>query len=70
VSFQLRPGPGSERLLVDGLVTLVLAAMIWSTWPSSAAWVVGTLLGIGMVFLGHNSSKGGRGRGDTGCNRP
>jgi uncharacterized membrane protein HdeD (DUF308 family) len=26
--------------------------MIWSTWPSSAAWVVGVLVGISMLFSG------------------
>jgi uncharacterized membrane protein HdeD (DUF308 family) len=52
VSFQLRPLPGSGWLLVDGIVTLLLAVMIWSTWPSSAAWVVGTLVGISMMFSG------------------
>ena len=26
--------------------------MIWSTWPSSAIWVVGTMVGIGMFFSG------------------
>jgi uncharacterized membrane protein HdeD (DUF308 family) len=52
LSFQLRPLPGSGWLLVDGIVTLVLAVMIWSTWPSSAAWVVGTLVGISMLFSG------------------
>lgn len=43
---------GAGWLLVDGLITLVLAVMIWSTWPSSAAWAVATLLGIGMFFSG------------------
>jgi uncharacterized membrane protein HdeD (DUF308 family) len=52
LSFQLRPAPGSGWLLVDGVVTLVLAVMIWSTWPSSALWVVGTLVGISMFFSG------------------
>ena len=28
------------------------AVMIWSTWPSSALWVVGTLVGISMFFSG------------------
>jgi uncharacterized membrane protein HdeD (DUF308 family) len=50
--FRLRPAGGSGWLLVDGIVTFVLSAMIWSTWPSSAAWVVGTLVGISMVFSG------------------
>ena len=52
LSFRLRPAPGSGWLLVDGIITLVLAMMIWSTWPSSAAWVVGTLIGISMLFSG------------------
>jgi len=52
LGFRLRPASGSGWLLFDGVVTLVLAAMIWSTWPSSALWVVGTLVGISMFFSG------------------
>jgi uncharacterized membrane protein HdeD (DUF308 family) len=52
LSFQLRPAPGTGWLMVDGIITLVLAVMIWSTWPSSALWVVGTLVGISMFFSG------------------
>ncbi len=52
LSLQLRPAPGSGWLMADGIVTLVLAVMIWSTWPSSAVWVVGTLIGISMFFSG------------------
>jgi uncharacterized membrane protein HdeD (DUF308 family) len=52
LSFQLRPLRGSGWLLVDGVITLVLAIMIWSTWPSSAEWVIGTLVGISMFFSG------------------
>ncbi len=52
LSFQLRPAPGSGWLLVDSIITLVLAVMIWSTWPSSAVWIVGTLVGISMFFSG------------------
>ena len=49
---RLRAIPGSGWLMVDGVITLVLAVMIWSTWPSSAVWVVGTLIGISMLFSG------------------
>jgi uncharacterized membrane protein HdeD (DUF308 family) len=52
LSFRLRPARGSGWLMVDGIITLVLAVMIWSTWPSSAVWVVGTLVGISMFFSG------------------
>src|SRR5262249_54180522 len=49
---RLRAIPGSGWLTVDGIIRLVLAIMIWSTWPSSAVWVVGTLIGISMLFSG------------------
>jgi uncharacterized membrane protein HdeD (DUF308 family) len=52
LSFQLRPLPGSGWLLFDGIVTLVLAAMIGSAWPISSVWAVGTLVGISMFSSG------------------
>src|SRR5260370_23545760 len=52
LSFQLRPMPGSRWLLLDGIITLILAVMIWRTWPSSTEWVIGTLVGISMLFSG------------------
>jgi len=52
LSFRLRPAPGSGWLLFDGIVTLILSAMIWATWPSNTPWVVGTLIGISMIFSG------------------
>jgi uncharacterized membrane protein HdeD (DUF308 family) len=48
----LRPLPGSSWLLIDGIVTLILAVMIWRTWPSSTGWIIGTLVGISMLFSG------------------
>jgi uncharacterized membrane protein HdeD (DUF308 family) len=52
LGFILRPLPGSGWLLFDGVVTLILAVMIWRTWPSSTEWVIGTLVGISMLFSG------------------
>jgi len=52
LGFTLRPLPGSGWLLVDGIITLILAVMIWRTWPSSTGWVIGTLVGISMLFSG------------------
>ena len=52
LGFTLRPLPGSGWLLFDGIVTLILAVMIWRTWPSSSEWVIGTLVGISMLFSG------------------
>jgi uncharacterized membrane protein HdeD (DUF308 family) len=50
--FQLRPRHGAGWLLVDGIITFVLAVMIWRSWPASTVWVIGTLVGISMVFSG------------------
>jgi uncharacterized membrane protein HdeD (DUF308 family) len=44
--------PGSGWLLFDGVVTLILALLIWRTWPSDTEWVIGTLVGISMLFSG------------------
>lgn len=52
LSFRLRPLPGSRWLLFDGIITLILAVLIWRSWPSSAPWVIGTLVGISMLFSG------------------
>ena len=52
LGFKLRPLPGSRWLLFDGIVTLILAGMIWGTWPSSSAWVIGSLVGISMLLSG------------------
>jgi uncharacterized membrane protein HdeD (DUF308 family) len=52
VSFRHRPRPGSNWLLVDGLVTLVLAVVMWRTWPSSTAWLIGVLVGFSLLLRG------------------
>jgi uncharacterized membrane protein HdeD (DUF308 family) len=39
-------------LLTDGVISLVLASMIWFHLPSSAMWVIGTLIGISILFSG------------------
>jgi uncharacterized membrane protein HdeD (DUF308 family) len=52
LSFRLRPMHGSGWLLADGVITLILGILIWRTWPSSSEWVIGTLVGISMLFSG------------------
>jgi uncharacterized membrane protein HdeD (DUF308 family) len=52
LSYQLRQESGAGWLLFDGIVTLVLAFMIWANWPSSSVWAIGTLVGVSMLFSG------------------
>ena len=51
-AYQVRPRAGSGWLIFDAIITLLLAVMIWRHLPSSAAWAIGTLVGISMLFSG------------------
>ena len=50
--FQLRRRHGVTWFLINGLVTLFLGVLIWSQWPFSSAWAIGTLVGISLLFSG------------------
>lgn len=49
---RLRHLPGTVWFLVDGLISLLLAGLIFFHWPSSSLWAVGTLVGISLLFSG------------------
>jgi len=50
--FQMRSMRGSSWILIDGVVTLLLGLMIYMQWPSSAAWAIGTLVGVSLIISG------------------
>jgi uncharacterized membrane protein HdeD (DUF308 family) len=50
--FQMRSTQGSGWMLFDGIVTLLLAGLIWAQWPSSSLWAIGTLVGVSMIISG------------------
>jgi uncharacterized membrane protein HdeD (DUF308 family) len=52
LSYRLRHERGAGWLLFDGIVTLILALMIWSSWPYSGIWAIGILVGVSMLFSG------------------
>lgn len=51
-SFNLKPEAGWGWVLFDGIITLVLGAMIWRQWPLSGAWAVGVLVGLRLLMAG------------------
>jgi uncharacterized membrane protein HdeD (DUF308 family) len=51
--------PGRVWFLVDGVVSLVLAGLIFAHWPSSSLWAIGTLVGISLVLSGIARMSGG-----------
>ena len=51
LAFQIVPS-GRRWMILEGAVTIILAIMIWRTWPFSTIWAIGTLVGISMIFSG------------------
>ena len=50
--FSVPKVDGSGWVLFDGIITLFLGVMIWMGWPSTATWVIGTLVGISLIMTG------------------
>jgi uncharacterized membrane protein HdeD (DUF308 family) len=51
-AFKVRPRQGTAWLWINAAITLILAIMIWKTWPVSSTWAIGTLVGLSMIFSG------------------
>ena len=50
--FRLRSEQASGWILFNGIVALILGALIWLHWPSSAVWAIGTLVGVYLLMTG------------------
>jgi uncharacterized membrane protein HdeD (DUF308 family) len=44
--------PSWGWVLVNGFVTSFLGVLIWLQWPNSTIWVIGTFVGIDLIFNG------------------
>ena len=54
--------PHRAWLLLSGVVTLLLGVYIWRQLPGAAVWVIGTLVGIDMIFIVWFVGDAGNGR--------
>lgn len=52
LAFRLRPEQNWTWVLGNAILTLVLGAMIWFQWPFDAPWLIGTLVGVSVLFTG------------------
>ena len=52
MAFQIKPVKGWGWALFSGVISALLGAMIWSQFPVSGVWTVGTLIGIKLFFSG------------------
>jgi len=51
-AFGSRPQAGWGWLLASGVVSVLLAVMIWRQFPLSGAWAIGTLVGVRLLMSG------------------
>src|SRR5208283_2133831 len=49
--FRMRSDGASGWLLLNGIITLALGALIWFHWPSSTVWAIGTLVGVNLLMV-------------------
>lgn len=52
LAFRLRPQQNWTWPLGNGIITLLLGGMIWFQWPFNAPWLIGTLVGVSVLFTG------------------
>lgn len=52
IATKMKPLTGWGWLFFSGLLALGMAVLIWIGWPGTAAWVIGLLVGINMLFFG------------------
>jgi uncharacterized membrane protein HdeD (DUF308 family) len=61
--FRMRRHEGRWWVLINGLLAIVLAVLLWRQWPLSGAWAVGVLVGVHILFTGVTMIVIGRGLG-------
>jgi uncharacterized membrane protein HdeD (DUF308 family) len=50
--LRLRNEGAASWLLINGIITMVLGALIFFHWPSSSIWAIGTIVGINLLMTG------------------
>lgn len=52
MGFNVPPASGRNGILFSGAISLLLGGLIWSQWPLSGLWAVGTLMGVDFLLTG------------------
>ena len=52
MSFKMKPVKGWGWMLAGGIVSVIFAVMIGRQFPESGVWLVGTLVGVSLLFEG------------------
>ena len=52
LAVEIKPAKGWFFMLLNGLLSLLLGAIVLVGWPLSSTWLVGLLIGISFLFDG------------------
>lgn len=52
LAFEIRPANGWLFMLINGLLSFALGAIVLFSWPFGSSWVIGLLIGISFFFDG------------------
>jgi uncharacterized membrane protein HdeD (DUF308 family) len=52
MSLRMVDEPGRAWIAASGVLSFVLAGLLWAGFPGSAAWVIGLLVGISLLTTG------------------
>ena len=51
-AFKIKPDQGWGWMLFNGIIAVLLGAMIWRQWPVSGEWAIGILVGVHILISG------------------
>jgi len=52
LSFELRPMFSWSWILISGIMSVLLGALIWLPWPGSSFWLIALFVAISLLFRG------------------
>ncbi|WP_265110203.1 HdeD family acid-resistance protein [Halosolutus halophilus] len=52
MAVRMADQPGRAAVAVSGVISIVLAGLLWAGFPASAAWAIGLLVGISLFMTG------------------
>ncbi len=52
LAFQIRPEPNWLSVLINGIITLALGAIVVFQWPGDSPWLLGTAVGASVISTG------------------
>ncbi len=61
VAFQVKPDDGWGWMLTGGIVSVILAIMVWRQFPVSGVWLIGTVVAVHLLMSGFTTLMIGTG---------